>query len=222
MTPSDLPKELPIFPLGGVLLLPRSDLPLNIFEPRYLAMVTDALKGARMIGMVQPDTPEGLKAERDPMAAPTVYGVGCAGRITSFAETPDGRILIVLTGICRFRIRREIEPRTTPYRIVEPDYESFLGDLDEGPTSINLDRSELQRSFDELLGHHNMQLDWSEIGEATDEDLINVLAMMSPYSPQEKQALLEAPDLAARAEVLSALTDIALAEMKGQTRRLLN
>ena len=222
MTLGDLPDTLPIFPLGGALLLPRSDLPLNIFEPRYLRMVSDALKGPRLIGMVQPDSDQGLADESNPQASPSIYGVGCAGRITSFAETPDGRMMIVLTGICRFRIRTEVPRGDLPYRVVQPDFESFKADLEDGPSFINLDRTVLQTAFDELLGLDNMRIDWSEVADATDEDLVNVLAMMSPYSPPEKQALLEAPDLSARAKVLSALTDIALAEKKGHTRTLLN
>ncbi|WP_342640515.1 LON peptidase substrate-binding domain-containing protein [Rhodoligotrophos ferricapiens] len=212
---SDLPKRLAIFPLGGVLLLPRSELPLNIFEPRYLRMVGDAMKAERMIGMVQPDTEEGLELEKDPAARPSVYSIGCAGRITSFSETADGRMLIVLTGVCRFRIVEELPPGDLPYRVIVPDYSAFAADLDAESGAILSDRRGLLRNFDEIFAAHGLRADWSDAEGATDEALINALAMVSPYSPQEKQALLEAVDLRTRAEVLRALTDIALAEKKG-------
>ncbi|WP_137388622.1 LON peptidase substrate-binding domain-containing protein [Rhodoligotrophos defluvii] len=211
----DLPKRLPIFPLGGVLLLPRGELPLNIFEPRYLRMVTDAIRSERMIGMVQPDTVEGRRLERDPRAAPTVYPIGCAGRITAFSETEDGRMLIVLTGVCRFRIAEELPQGERPYRVAIPDYSPFGADLEVDDGDIGIDRQALLRAFDEFLAFHDLQADWSDVAQASDEALINALAMISPYSPEEKQALLEAADLKARAQVLTALTDIGLAEKRG-------
>lgn len=213
----DMPERLPIFPLGGVLLFPRSELPLNIFEPRYLRMVSDALQGERLIGMVQPDSERGLEEERDPDATPSVYLVGCAGRITSFTETDDGRMLIVLTGTCRFRIKRELDRGELPYRVVEPDFLPYVGDLDDDPAGGLIDRDALLSTFDEFLTLHGLQADWSDAVNASDEALINALSMISPYEPREKQALLEAVDLKTRAEVLATLTRIALAEKRGGT-----
>ncbi len=183
-------------------------------------MVTDALKGDRIIGMVQPDSSEALEQEGDPAARPSVYSVGCAGRITSFSETGDGRILITLTGICRFRIEGEVTlPK--PYRVAMLDYSSFAADLDPGHEQAAVDRNALLATFNDFLGAHGLQADWSEVDNASDEALINALAMISPYAPREKQALLEAVDLHTRAEILIALTDIALAERRGGTGALL-
>ncbi len=202
----DLPQIIPIFPLPGALLLPRGQLPLNIFEPRYLTMVDDALAGARLIGMVQPSPEPG-----DP-AVPSLYPVGCAGRLTAFRETGDGRYLITLTGICRFRIERELDC-LTPYRQICTDYTPFQNDLTPEaraqPHSKNADRSHLLSVLKIYLSLRNLETDWNAIEHAPYETLVNSLAMICPFDPQEKQALLEAPTLAERADILTALIEMA-------------
>jgi hypothetical protein len=202
-TPSDLPRRIPVFPLAGALLLPRTELPLNIFEPRYLQMVTDAMSGSRIIGMLQP-------ASEEAAVAPALYAVGCAGRITAYAETSDGRFLITLTGVCRFRIADEVSC-PTPYRQVEASYEPFADDLRPGHGEGDVDRTLLLKAFGAYLRAKNLKADWKEVSSTPTEALVNSLAVISPYPPQEKQALLEATDLKTRAEVLIALTEMALA-----------
>lgn len=202
-SPRDLPGVIPIFPLNGALLLPRADLPLNIFEPRYLQMVSDALSGERIIGMIQ--TEDG---ESDP---PKLLRTGCAGRITSFAETPDSRILVTLTGICRFNVVEEL-PAMTPYRQAKTDFDAFEIDLvsDLGANEVN--RPALLTAFKDYLNANNMNADWNEINATSTEVLVNTLSLLAPYAARDKQALLEAPDLKTRAEVLVALTEIALSK----------
>lgn len=203
--PSDLPDTIPVFPLPGALLLPRGNLPLNIFEPRYLAMIDDALKGPRLIGMIQPDDTKPGSASH-----PALYEVGCAGRLTHLQETGDGRYLITLTGIARFRVREELSA-TTPYRQCRVDFEAFGTDL--VPSAVDtVDREALLRTLADYLKANRIEADWSGIREAPLEALVNGLSMMSPYGPKEKQALLEAADLKTRAELLIAVTEIALAE----------
>ena len=202
----DLPEVIPIFPLAGVLLLPRGRLPLNIFEPRYLAMVDDAMRGNRIIGMIQPEQPEAA-------APPALYEVGCAG-ITSYDETGDGRFLIALSGISRFRVNAEL-PVETPYRQCRVDYSSFAGDFTAGLGGDEVNREALLRTLATYLEANRVEADWSGIREAPVEALVNGLSMMSPYGAREKQALLETPDLKARADLLIAVTEIALAE-KGE------
>ena len=197
-----LPSILPIFPLTGVLLLPRGRLPLNIFEPRYLAMTRDALAGERLIGMVQPS---------DPRVAgdnPPVYSTGCAGRITSFSETDDGRFLITLTGISRFRIREELA-LLEGYRRVVPEWREFARDLasDDEP---GFDRDRLLRGLRAYFQHHKIEADWDAITSVPGERLVTSIAMICPFDPSEKQALLEAPDLAERARLLTTIVEIAL------------
>jgi Lon protease-like protein len=203
--PSDLPGKLPVFPLPGALLLPRADLPLNIFEPRYLEMISDALSGERVIGIIQPRD-ESSNEER-----PDLMKVGCAGRITSYAETPDGRMLVTLTGISRFSIKSEIAA-TTSYRQVVADFNPFAIDLvmDLGAAEVN--RPALLTAFKDYLSANNMSADWSEINAASTEVLVNTLSLLAPYPASEKQALLEAPDLKTRADVLVALTEMALSK----------
>jgi uncharacterized protein len=199
----DLPATLPIFPLPGVLLLPRARLPLNIFEPRYLAMTSDALGGARLIGMVQPSDPQVSLAGNPP-----VFATGCAGRITAFAETDDGRYLITLTGVSRFRIREELEP-VRGYRRVVPDWAAFARDRDEaGDEEINRDR--LVQGLKAYFRQHRIEADWDVIGRAPAERLVATIAMTCPFEPSEKQALLEAADLKARAALLTAIVEMAL------------
>jgi uncharacterized protein len=203
--PADLPQKLPVFPLPGALLLPRADLPLNIFEPRYLEMVSDALSGERMIGIIQP------KDDSDTAERPELMKVGCAGRITSYAETPDGRMLVTLTGVSRFSIKNELTVDTA-YRQVMANFKPFAIDLvmDLGANEVN--RPALLTAFKDYLTANNMSADWSEINAASTEVLVNTLSLLAPYPANEKQALLEAPDLKTRADVLVALTEMALSK----------
>jgi Lon protease-like protein len=202
-----LPRRIPVFPLTGALLLPKAQLPLNIFEPRYLAMVNDAMSAERIIGMVQPDLSGAMLDDDQPALSP----VGCAGKITAFAETGDGRILITLTGVSRFAIQREL-PSPYPYRIVEADFSAFTNDLDEPELT---DREALIETIRSFLKVYGLNADWEEMQRASSEVLVNTFSILSPCSPREKQALLEAPDLRARAGVLKTLTEIAAA-MSGE------
>lgn len=197
-----LPPTLPIFPLTGVLLLPGGRLPLNIFEPRYLAMTRDAMATHRMIGMIQPTRPENREM------APPVYPMGCAGRITSFSETDDGRYLIVLTGVSRFRIAEELTV-TTQYRQVIADWEPFRADVN-GDDPAQVDRHRLLRVLRDYLDSQQIPAEWRAIERAPSDALVSSLAMVCPFSPSEKQALLEAPDLAERSRVMTALMEMAV------------
>src|SRR5215468_7657439 len=196
-----LPAILPIFPLPGVLLLPRGRLPLNIFEPRYLAMTRDALAGERLIGMVQPSEPADLRGN------PPVYPTGCAGRITSFTETEDGRFLIALTGISRFRIREEL-PLLEGYRRVVPEWSEFADDL-RSEDEPGFDRDRLLRGLKDYFRLYQMQADWDAITSVPGERLVTSIAMICPFEPSEKQALLEATDLDERARMLIAIVEMA-------------
>ena len=210
----DLPQRIPVFPLGGALLLPRADLPLNIFEPRYLAMIDQALSTDRLVGMIQPGT--GHEAED----APELMKVGCVGRITSYAEAADGRMLVTLTGVCRFQLVDELAA-TTPYRQVIANYHPFAADLASGTGASEVNRPALLKIFRDYLSANDMSADWGEVDQAPTEVLVNTLSLLAPYPPQEKQALLEAPDLKTRADVLVALTEVALGKMgKGAKPRL--
>jgi uncharacterized protein len=206
----DLPEIIPVFPLPGALLLPRGQLPLNIFEPRYLAMVDDSFRdGHRLIGMIQPDV---VHAEDDPK--PHLYKIGCVGRITQIAETGDGRYVLQLTGISRFRVEEELSP-STAYRQCRVTYAPFAGDFVARKGESVVDRESLLKALGAFLKANKLKADWEDIERAPNEALVNALAMMSPYGPAEKQALLEAPDLKTRAEVLVALTEIELARTDG-------
>lgn len=207
--PADLPEVVPVFPLSGALLLPRAELPLNIFEPRYLEMVDDALAGARLIAMVQPDE-AGPETDR----GPGLHKVGCLGRITQFAETGDGRYLITLSGICRVRIRAE-EEVATPYRQCAVDAADFASDFEESVGEAQVDRSALLAALAAFLEANRLEADWDGIRQAGTETLVNGLCVMSPYGVLEKQALLEAPTLKARSEMLVAITQMMLARMPG-------
>ena len=202
-----LPAILPIFPLTGVLLLPRGRLPLNIFEPRYLAMTRDALAGDRLIGMVQPSDP-GASGDN-----PSVYPTGCAGRITSFAETEDERFLITLTGTCRFRIRDEL-PLLEGYRRVVPEWSGFARDLDSEHEPA-FDRERLMRGLKGYFQQHQISADWGAINSVPGERLVTSVAMVCPFEPSEKQALLEASDLNERARLLTAMVEMALMHRLG-------
>jgi Lon protease-like protein len=205
--PGDLVEVIPVFPLPGALLLPRGQMPLNIFEPRYLAMIDDALRsGHRLIGMIQPDT-----THPGPESEPNLFKVGCVGRITQIAETGDGRYLLQLTGIVRFRVDEELSV-TTPYRQCRVSYAPFTDDFTPRKGEEGVDRESLLQSLSEFLKANNLKADWDGIENAPNEALVNALAMMSPYGAPEKQALLEAPDLKTRAEILVALTEIELAK----------
>jgi len=205
--PGDLADVVPVFPLAGALLLPRGQMPLNIFEPRYLAMVDDALRsGRRLIGMIQPDP-----AHPGPENKPTLFRIGCVGRMTQFAESGDGRYLIQLTGIARFRIDHELEV-STPYRQCRVSYMDFVGDFTARKGEEEVDRGSLLRALSDFLKANDLKADWQGIENAPNEALVNALAMMSPYGTAEKQAMLEAPDLKTRAEILIAVTEIELAK----------
>ena len=207
--PADLPSTLPVFPLPGALLLPRGQMPLNIFEPRYLALVDDALRsGHRLIGMIQPDS-----AHPGPEDKPVLFRVGCVGRITQFAETGDGRYLLQLTGVSRFRLEHELAV-DTPYRQCLVSYGPFADDFVARRGEKEVDRPALLRALREFLDANKLKADWDGIENAPNEALVNALAMMSPYGPAEKQALLEAPDLKTRAEILVAVTEIELAKSR--------
>ena len=207
--PQDCPRTIPLFPLAGALLLPRGQMPLNIFEPRYLAMVDDALAGRRVIGIIQPHAEEGGQE-----TAPKLYDVGCTGRITQLAETGDGRYLVTLTGIARFRVTEELSV-TTPYRQARVDHGSFLSDFSARAGEDEVDRNAVIAALSDFVKANNLKVDWRGIEEAPNEALVNALSMMSPFGQKEKQALLEAPDLKTRAEILIAITQIELARAEG-------
>jgi uncharacterized protein len=208
--PEAIPAVIPVFPLPGALLLPRGQMPLNIFEPRYLAMIDDALRsGDRLIGMIQPD-PSHPGADPD---KPHLFQVGCVGRMTQFAESGDGRYLIQLTGVARFRIAEELSV-TTPYRQCKVTYQPFVDDFTPRMGEDEVDRKALLRALTSFLKANNLKADWDGIENAPNEALVNALAMMSPYDAAEKQAMLEAPDLKTRAEILVAVTEIELAKSK--------
>jgi Lon protease-like protein len=201
---SDLPSSVAVFPLEAALLLPGGRMPLNIFEPRYLAMVDGSIAGDRLIGMVQPSLDRALRADGEPK----LCAVGCLGRITSFAESGDGRYLIALQGVCRFRIVHEVAVKT-PFR--QCRIAPFLADLEEDPAAADLDRPSLLKAFRAYLQANELEADWESVSRADNVMLVNALSMMAPYGPAEKQALLEAPDLKTRAETLIAITEILLA-----------
>jgi Lon protease-like protein len=205
--PIELPEIIPVFPLPGALLLPRGQIPLNIFEPRYLAMVDDALRdGHRLIGMIQPDPAHPGTPDK-----PALYRVGCVGRITQLAESGDGRYLIELTGVARFRVEEELKV-TTAYRQCRVTYAPFSDDFTARKGEDQVNREALLVALHDFLKANDLKADWEGIEQAPNEALVNALSMMSPYGAPEKQALLEAPDLKARAEVLVALTEIELAK----------
>lgn len=207
----DLPPVLPIFPLPGALLLPRARLPLNIFEPRYLAMVDGALASDRLIGMIQPR--EDVRGDR-----PKLYDVGCAGRIVQFSETGDGRYLLTLAGVCRFRVARELSV-TTPYRQIEAGWADFLADLEPAEDEDKVDRQDLLASLRIYFDRFGHKADWAGLESAPAEALVNSLSAICPFSPEEKQALLEAETLPDRADMLTSLVEMAIAEDTGRPNR---
>jgi len=203
---SDLPATVPVFPLSGALLLPGGNLPLNIFEPRYLTMFDAAMAAERLIGMVQPSLTEANNYDPN---MPVLSQIGCLGRITSFTESGDGRYLVTLTGVCRFRLIDEVVC-SKPYRVFKhaPLLTDLTGDDDESA----VDRDSLLRVFRDFLDANQLEADWESVERAGNRILVNSLSMMSPFGPAEKQALLEAPDLRSRAETLIAITEIVLAQ----------
>ncbi len=213
-----LPDILPIFPLTGVLLLPRGRLPLNIFEPRYLSMIEDALGQGRVIGMIQP-AEAGSESKYE---NPEVYKIGCVGRMISFAESGDGRFLITLAGVNRFRIASEL-PLNRGYRRVRAAYDAFVGDRAEESGRI-ADRERLLAAVRDFFKVKEIKAEWKPITEATDEALVTTLSMVCPFDPREKQALLECNGLRARAELLTVIMELAVrganSESTGSNTRL--
>lgn len=210
---NDLPGVIPVFPLPAALLLPGSELPLNIFEPRYLAMVDAALCGDRIIGMIQPDESRPADA-----GDPALCTVGCAGRLTAFSESGDGRYLITLTGIARFSVVEEIAAGTD-YRQCRIDAGAYACDFGlSGEAEV--DRDAVLKTFCAYLKANSFEADWDSVNQASNRTLVNTLAMMAPFGTREKQALLEAPDLKTRAETLVALTEMTLARDSGGPGRM--
>lgn len=198
--PAELPPTLPIFPLSGALLLPRSQLPLNIFEPRYLEMVDDALRSCRLIGMVQPsDEKHGING---------LYKIGCAGRICSFQETQDGGYVISLYGVCRFRIEEEL-PSITQFRRIRANWQSFEQDL-EGTDCFGFKRDRFFELLEEYFEQNDLEIDWAILSKTPDERLISALSMICPFEASEKQALLEADNCQKRGDLLMSMLEMAI------------
>jgi uncharacterized protein len=205
--PVDLPEIIPVFPLPGALLLPRGQMPLNIFEPRYLAMIDDTLRdGHRLVGMIQPDATQAAPPDK-----PLLFKIGCVGRITQLAESGDSRYLLELTGVARFRIEQEL-PVKTEYRQCRVTYAPFADDFIARKGEAAVDRDAVLVALRSFIKANKLEADWEGIDQAPNEALVNALSMMSPYGAPEKQALLEAPDLKTRAELLVAITEIELAK----------
>jgi hypothetical protein len=210
--PVDLPEVIPVFPLPGALLLPRGQMPLNIFEPRYLAMIDDSMRdGHRLVGMIQPDPSHPDPAHAGPEDKPTLFKVGCVGRITQLAESGDGRYLLQLTGVARFRVEAELKVATA-YRQCRVTFAPFADDFVARKGEDEVDRKAVLEALTAFLKANNLKTDWQGVESAPNEALVNALAMMSPYGAAEKQALLEAPDLKSRAEILVAVTEMELAK----------
>jgi Lon protease-like protein len=199
---ANLPGEIPIFPLTGVLLLPRGELPLNIFEPRYINMTLDALGADRMIGMVQPTEHENTQPN------PPVYRTGCAGRVVRFQETDDGRFLVTLKGVCRFDLAEEL-PLRRGYRPVRADWSPYRDDL-VAPEDETLDRARLLGVLRSYFDIEGISADWDAIETTPDERLVTCLSMICPFAPSEKQALLEAPGFRERGEMLTTLVEMSV------------
>ena len=207
--PADLPQQIPVFPLRGVILLPRAVLPLSIYETRYLSMLEDIVAGDRIVGIIQPERSD--SDEESPQGKNvSLRTIGCAGRLTAFQELDDDRVLVTVTGVARFGLVSE-RPTEKPYRIFEVDYDRFSDDFQEGVGEDRVDRSTLLRVLKDYLEAHKLRADWRAILSAPSEYLVNSLSVVCPYGPEEKQALLEAEDLKTRAEVLVALAEMELA-----------
>jgi Lon protease-like protein len=216
LAPADLPPILPVFPLQGALLLPAGQLPLNIFEPRYKAMIEDAMGGARLVGMIQPKVKEKTQADDKP----DLHRTGCAGKITSFTETSDGRFLINLTGVCRFDVKREL-PLLRGYRRVEPDFAAYHGDFEPAAETV-FDRPALVAALKDYLTRNEFSADWKAVEDTGTADLVVLLSAMCPFTAIEKQALLEAPSAAERARTLTTLLAMGRGADKGDTPRRMN
>jgi Lon protease-like protein len=205
---TDLPDTIPVFPLSGALLLPRARLPLHIFEPRYLQMVDDALKTRhRLIGMIQP-------REVPAAAEKRLHAIGCAGRLTGFSETEDGRYMITLSGLSRFRVLQEVQG-FTPYRRCQVDWAPFARDLGGAESDAGFRRAEFMAGLKRYFEAMELSTDWGSLKGADEELLINSLSMLCPFAPEDKQALLEAPSLTTRRETLVTLIEFALRRGNG-------
>jgi hypothetical protein len=200
---TDLPDTIPVFPLPGALLLPRARLPLHIFEPRYLQMLDDALKTKhRLIGMIQPrDVPAAAEKR--------LHAIGCAGRVTGFSETEDGRYMVTLSGMSRFRVLQEVQG-FTPYRRCQVDWAPFVRDLGGAENDVGFKRAEFMAGLKRYFEALELSTDWGSLKGADEELLINSLSMLCPFAPEDKQALLEAPSLTTRRETLVTLIEFAL------------
>jgi len=204
--PEDLPSEFAIFPLPGALLLPRGKLPLNLFEPRYLAMAQDSLAAGRMFGMIQPDAHTAGSDNGDGL-----YRVGCLGRLSSFSETDDGRLLITLTGLIRFAVSAELDLRHG-YRRVRGDFRDYIGDLTLDRPPVDIGRERLLTALRAYFTRRSVDANWEAIRGLSDDGLVITLSMACPFEPVEKQALLEAPTDTDRAETLLALLQMGAAD----------
>lgn len=223
----DFPETVPLFPLSGALLLPGGQMPLNIFEPRYMAMFDAAISTHRLVGIVQPSAEANLTAPKKGLTKiklnpafdrePALANIGGLGRIVSFNETGDGRYVVTLSGICRFRLIDEVHS-LVPFR--QANIAPFLADLNEADEGANVNRDDLLRTFKNYLVANQMDADWDSIKRASNHTLVNALSMMSPFGPAEKQALLEAEDLKTRAETLVAITEVMLARDEAGTSKL--
>ncbi len=218
--PADLSPCIPLFPLRGAILLPRATLPLNVFEPRYLQMLDDVMAGDRLIGIIQPATVESSEDDDSPIGrSVSLRNVGCVGRVTTYQEVENGRLVITLTGVARYDVIGEASTdklaAEKPYRLASVSYDRFAVDLNEGLGEEQVDRTNLLRVLRSYLDANKLEADWAAIQRASSEFLINALCVMCPYGPEEKQALLEAEDLKSRAEVLVALAEMELASSSG-------
>jgi Lon protease-like protein len=213
-TAEELPPSVPVFPLSGALLLPSGQLPLNIFEPRYLAMVDAAMSDDRLIGMIQPALDAPASSPHPPLCQ-----VGCLGRITQFSETGDGRYAILLSGVSRFRVTEEL-PVMTPYRQVNISLAGFSDLTEPLDGESEVDRTALLKTFRDYLKANDLDADWDSVNRASNAGLVTALSMMSPWGPPEKQALHESPDHAARARTLIAITEMALAATNASSSQL--
>jgi Lon protease-like protein len=210
--PADLPQRIPVFPLRRAILLPRAGVPLNVFEPRYLAMLDDVMSGSRVLAIVQPASGDSDESPAGKSAA--LRRVGCVGRVTAYQELDDGRLGIALTGIARCTLEGEVAS-SKPYRTFAVGFERFLEDFVAGSGEDDVDRQSLLAALKTYLEARGQRADWSAISKSSAESLVNMLALASPYGPEEKQALLEAPTLKARAEALIALAEMELAAGAG-------
>lgn len=195
----DLPDVLPMFPLSGAVVLPGVQLPLNIFEPRYIALVQAALASDHLIGMVQP---RGQSADEQQ----EIHRVGCAGRITSYSETNDGRIVLVLTGLCRFKVLDEL-PMQDGFRRVKPDWQEFALDLEDDEASV-AERDQFMGSLRAFCDQRSVEIPWDDISQMADADLVNLLCAHLPLDAEDKQALLETVPLRERATLMRGLMDM--------------